>query len=71
MSFFTDHERKSSTWEKLQAHYKPLLAKHRARLENPSIDDRERVALCWKIDMIKGLLALGEQDNKDVAGAGQ
>lgn len=71
MSFLTDFERKSSTWEKLVAHYTPLLAKHRARLENPNIEERERVKLCWQIDTIKNLLALGEQDKKDVAGAGQ
>lgn len=71
MSFLTDFERKSSTWEKLVAYYTPLLAKHRARLENPNIEERERVKLCWQIDTIKNLLALGEQDKKDVAGAGQ
>jgi hypothetical protein len=71
MSFLTDFERKSSVWEKLVAHYSEKLAKARQRLENPDIDERERIKLCWQIDTIKSLLALGEQDSKDVAGAGR
>lgn len=66
----TPFECQSETWQKLMRHYKPLLAKYRARLESPSTEERERVALCWKIDTIKQLIALGEPDEKNVTGAG-
>jgi hypothetical protein len=66
----TPHECQSETWQKLMKHYKPLLATYRNRLEVPSIQESERIALCWQIDAIKKLIALGEPDAKNVAGAG-
>lgn len=66
----TPFECQGETWQKLMGHYKPLLAKYRTRLEVPDIDERERIALCWQIDTIKKLIALGEPDGKNVAGAG-
>lgn len=61
---------RSQAWEKLLSHYKPILAKHRARLENPDIEERERIGLAWQIKVIKGLIAHGDLDAKNVAGAG-
>jgi hypothetical protein len=66
----TPHECQSETWQKLMKHYKPMLAEKRARLEVPNILESERIALCWQIDTIKKLIALGEPDAKNVAGAG-
>lgn len=67
---FNQFECQQEVWQKLMMYYKPLLAKHRNRLEVPDIEERERIALCWKIDAIKELIALGEPDIKNVAGAG-
>lgn len=67
----TSHECQTEVWQKLMTHYKPMLAKHRRRLELPEIEERERVALCWQIQTIKQLIALGEPDEKNVAGAGE
>lgn len=64
------NECQSETWQKLMKHYKPMLAEKRSRLEVPNIQESERVALCWQIDTIKKLIALGEPDVKNVTGAG-
>lgn len=56
-------------WNKLVEYYTPLLAKYRARLENPLLPEAERVALCWQIKSIKEFLALGEPDVKKGDGA--
>ena len=58
------HEIATPLWNKLTEHYSPILAKHRARLENPGIEERERVALCWQIKAIKDFLALAEPERK-------
>lgn len=70
-AILTKHECQSEVWQKLMKHYKPLLAKHRARLEVPDIPESERIALCWQIQTIKQLIALGESEQKNVAGAGE
>lgn len=57
-------------WERLRKHYEQQLVKWRARLENPNIEERERIALCWQIDTAKNLLALEVEARKNVAGAG-
>ena len=56
-------------WLKLVDWYTPILAKYRARLENPLLPEEERVALCWQIKSIKEFLALGEPDAKKGDGA--
>lgn len=71
MSKLTKYEVQSEVWQKLMAHYKPLLAKHRNRLEVPNIEERERVALCWQIHAIKQLIAMGEPDEKNVTAASE
>ena len=63
------HEIASPLWQKLTEHYTPLLAKHRARLENPLIQESERIALCWKIAAIKEFFDLAEADRKKVTDA--
>ena len=54
-------------WTKLVEYHQPLLAKYRARLENPQMPEAERIALCWKIAAIKEFLALGEPNKGDGA----
>jgi hypothetical protein len=58
------HEVASPLWTKLVEYHTPLLAKARARLENPLLPEPERIALCWKIAGIKEFLALGEPELK-------
>lgn len=60
----TPHEVAQPLWSKLVDHYTPLLAKHRARLENPALQESERIALCYKIQSIKEFLALAEPEQK-------
>jgi hypothetical protein len=63
------HEIAQPLWTKLVEHYTPLLAKYRARLENPSMPEAERISLCWQIKHIKEFLALGQPESKKEAGA--
>lgn len=58
-------------WRKVKEHYTRELADMRGRVENPRIPDSERLALCWKIEMVKGFLGLGDPAQKDVTGAGE
>lgn len=60
----TPHEIAQPLWAKLVDHYTPLLAKHRARLENPALPEVDRIALCWQIKSIKDFLALAEPEQK-------
>lgn len=64
------HEINTPLWSKLTAHYEPILAKHRARLENPKIHEAERLELCWKIAAIKELLAMAVPEQKQQTDAG-
>lgn len=54
------HEVNSPLWQKIEAHYKPMLAKYRVRIESTATSAEERQELAWKIDGIKKLLALAE-----------
>lgn len=65
------HETESSTWKKLSAVYERELDDKRQQLENPRQSDTERTRLCWQIDMIKRFLSHADQDQKNVAGAGE
>lgn len=71
MSLLNLHDIQTACWGKLKKHYEAKLAEYRIRLENPNIEERERVALCWKIDTIKGLMLLDQEARKNVAGAGE
>lgn len=59
------HEANSPVWQKIEAHYRPKLAKYRARLENPTTPADERQDLAWKIAGIKDLLNLANQEKGD------
>lgn len=58
------HESQSALWQKLVEHYTPKLASYRARLENPTTPEHERIALCYRIASIKELFDLAEPDRK-------
>ena len=60
----TPHDIAQPLWSKLVEWYTPTLAKHRARLENPRIEESERIELCWKIAAIKDLFSLAEPVKK-------
>ena len=64
------HEVNQPLWSKLTSHYEPILAKHRARIENPRIKEEERIELAWRIAGIKELLALAEPEQKQQTDAG-
>ena len=64
------HEVATPLWTKLVEHHTPLLAKYRARLENPMTADAERTALCWRIAAIKEFLELGQPAKEKATGAG-
>lgn len=58
------HEINTSVWQKIAEHYTPILAKYRARIENPRIEEKERIELAWKIAGIKELLAMAEPEQE-------
>lgn len=61
----TNVEISSSLWNKLVDHYTPMLAKLRARAENPKLSEAERMPLLWKITHIKELLEMAEPSTKN------
>lgn len=61
----------SQCWQRLKTHYAARLIEWRTRLENPTIEERERIALCWQIDAAKKLLAFEDEARKNVTGAGE
>lgn len=63
------HEIATPLWQKISEHYEALLTKHRARLENPRLLEKERDELCWRIHEIKNLLDLAQPDRKKVTSA--
>lgn len=60
----TSVEISSGLWSKLVAHYTPLLAKTRARAENPALTEAERLTLLYKIAFIKELLEMAEPEER-------
>lgn len=58
------HEIASPLWTKLCEYYAPLLAKARARNENPLVPEAERISLCWQIKFMKDFLNLAVPDEK-------
>lgn len=63
----TPAEAGTPLWQKLVEHYQGELAEFRRRLEEPNMEERVRVSLCWRIQMIKELIALGDPDEKERA----
>ena len=59
MTLLAPHESGSPLWQKIEAHIKFRLIKHRARIENPRITEAERMQLAWQIATIKEFLAMG------------
>lgn len=58
-------------WQIVKAHYEKRLALLRSRLENPTWPIEQRTDLIARIDEIKDLLAIGQPEQKNVAGAGE
>lgn len=63
------HEVGQPLWQKLVEHHEAELVKLRARIENPRINEAERIELAWKIHTIKRFLALGHPATETVADA--
>jgi hypothetical protein len=63
----SNHEISTPLWQRLVEHYTPMLAKLRARAENPELPEADRVKLLWQIKHIKDFLALAEPEQKKVA----
>ena len=60
----TPHEIALPLWNKLTEHYTPILAKYRARIENPRITEADRIELAWRIAGIKDFLNLATPEEK-------
>ena len=54
----------SPLWQRLTDHYGVLLAKLRARIENPALSESDRMPLLHQIAHIKALLEMAEQPKK-------
>ena len=64
------HEVGQPLWAKLTEHYTPLLEKHRLKIENPEMPEKERVASVYHIKFIKEFLALAKPELKKEISAG-
>ena len=62
----TSVEISSGLWSKLVAHYTPLLAKSRARAENPALSEAERIPLLYRIAFIKEFLEMAEPEERTI-----
>ena len=62
----TNVEISSGLWHRLVEHYTPILAKHRARAENPALSEAERIPLLHKIAFIKELFSMAEQEEPKI-----
>jgi hypothetical protein len=60
----TSVEISSGLWRRLTDHYTPLLAKTRARAENPALSEAERLALLYRIAFIKEFLEMAEPEER-------
>lgn len=58
----TNVEISSGLWHKITSHYTPILARTRARAENPALSEAQRIPLLHQIAFIKELLAMAEQE---------
>lgn len=67
----TPYDVQQPAWQQIKAHYEARLATLRAQLENPQWPADLRYPLVCRIDEIKGILAMGEPEQKNVAGAGE
>lgn len=60
----TNMEIGSGLWNKLVDHYTPILARLRARAENPGLSEAQRIPLLHQIVFIKDLFAMAEQEEE-------
>lgn len=64
-------ERDSSAWQRIQTHLTAKLEALRARVENPTVPEADRLGLCWRIYELKELLKLGTQPAEPRQDAGE
>lgn len=64
----TQVEISSGLWQKLVDHYTPILAKIRARAENPILAEVDRLPILWQIAHIKTLLEMAVLKESDDRG---
>lgn len=62
----TSVEISSGLWNKLVDHYTPILAKSRARAENPALSEEERIPLLYRIAFIKEFLEMAEPEERTI-----
>lgn len=60
----TNVEISSGLWNRLVDHYTPILAKSRARAENPALSEAERIPLLYRIAFIKEFLEMAEPEER-------
>lgn len=60
----TNIEISSGLWNRLVDHYTPILAKSRARAENPALSEAERIPLLYRIAFIKEFLEMAEPEER-------
>lgn len=66
----TPHDIGTPLWQKLEDHYTPILAKLRARAENPDLTEADRLPLLHQVKFIKEFIALAEPVRGKVKDAG-
>lgn len=62
----THIEISSGLWNRLVDHYTPILAKSRARAENPALSESERIPLLYRIAFIKEFLEMAEPEERTI-----
>lgn len=62
----TNVEISSGLWHRLVDHYTPILAKSRARAENPALSEAERIPLLYRIAFIKEFLEMAEPEERTI-----
>lgn len=62
----TNVEISSGLWNRLVDHYTPILAKSRARAENPALSEAERIPLLYRIAFIKEFLEMAEPEERTI-----
>lgn len=62
----TNVEISSGLWNRLVDHYTPILAKSRARAENPALSEAERIPLLYRIAFIKEFFEMAEPEERTI-----
>jgi hypothetical protein len=66
----TQYEIAQPLWGKLVEHYTPIIDKHRLKIENPDMPEKERIASVYHIKFIKEFLALATPELRKEKSAG-